>query len=65
MQSEATAQPGLPDAKRFTRLVDEIDGVPGLRKRWITLLGIGAISLSLLFACGFLHLILVLIFRHR
>ncbi len=34
----------------------------GLGKRWIVSFAVGAVSLSLLFAWGFLHLILALIF---
>ncbi|MBB5447975.1 MULTISPECIES: hypothetical protein [unclassified Paraburkholderia] len=62
MRSEVTTQPGLPEAKKFARRTDEVEGMSGLRKRWIALLGIGTISLSLLFVWGFLHLILALIF---
>jgi hypothetical protein len=49
-------------AETFTREGDDADSLPPLRKRWIMLISIGTMSLSLLFLWGFLHLILVLIF---
>ncbi|QXE07255.1 hypothetical protein BJG93_36155 [Paraburkholderia sprentiae WSM5005] len=62
MRTEVTIQPGLPAANRFARWTDEVDGMSGLGKRWIVSFAVGAVSLSLLFAWGFLHLILALIF---
>lgn len=62
MRSQATIHTMLRDVKALTRrTVEEVDA-RGFRKRWNMLIVIAAVPLSLLFAWGFLHLILVLIF---
>jgi|GEM_PF-2592097 len=62
MRREVTIQRGLLDAKALTHRSDDVDSPPRYRKRWLMLLALGTIPLSLLFVWGFLHLILILVF---
>lgn len=62
MRRQMYVQTGLSDAKEFAHRTGEKVDAPRLRKRQIMLLSVGVISLSLLFAWGFIHLILILVF---
>lgn len=62
MQTQTTVHAGLRDAKAMTRPAGEETTAPRHRSRWIMLLAIATIPLSMLFVWGFLHLILVLVF---
>jgi hypothetical protein len=62
MRSQATIRAALRDVKALThRTVDEAD-VRASWMRWNRLIVIAAVPVSLLFAWGFLHLIVELIF---
>jgi hypothetical protein len=62
MRSLATIHTVLRDVKALTRRTVEETDARGFRERWNRLIVVAALPLSLLFAWGFLHLILVLIF---
>ncbi|NYH20000.1 hypothetical protein [Paraburkholderia bryophila] len=62
MRTQTTVHAGLRDAKAMTRPTGEETNTSRLRPRWVALLAITVIPLSMLFVWGFLHLILVLVF---
>ena len=62
MRSQATIHTVLRDVKARTRRTVEETDARGFRKRWNRLIVVATVPLSFLFAWGFLHLILVLIF---
>ncbi len=62
MRSQATIQASLRDVKALMRRTVDGAGARGSWIRWNRLIVIAAVPLSLLFAWGFLHLIVALIF---
>lgn len=62
MRSQATIHAALRDLKALTRRTIDETELRDYRTRWNGLIVIAAVPLSLLFAWGFLHLVVALIF---